>query len=190
MTASLADGLLLSRHEADLAAVEHMRLAGFHGPIFERFVADLYRYAWPVMLHAIHAGTIVSIETGIPHVRISAEELRLLHDSSPEREDLALASIARALPKFVRSLRRGLWDPSKGRSLKSFFICACARAFWHEYELWSAERRRHLRAIASLAHSKSTDGELVAGFDEDHERRQAVELLLAKAEKKSPELDR
>ena len=34
MTASLADGLLLSRHEADLAAVEHMRLTGFHGPIF------------------------------------------------------------------------------------------------------------------------------------------------------------
>jgi DNA-directed RNA polymerase specialized sigma24 family protein len=188
MTASLDNDLLLSRHEADLAAVEHMLLVGFHGPVFERFAADLYGYAWPVMLHAIHAGTIVSIETGIPHVGISAEELRLLHDSPSEREDLALASIARALPRFVWSLRRGLWDPSKGRSLKSFFICACARAFWHEYELWSAERRRHLRAIAILAYSKSTDGDLVAGFDEDHERQQAVELLLAKAEKKSPEL--
>jgi DNA-directed RNA polymerase specialized sigma24 family protein len=188
MTASLDGGLLLSRHEADLATVEHMRVVGFHGPIFEWFVSDLYRYAWPVMLHAIHTGTIASIETGIPHSTISAEERQLLHDSSPEREDLALASIARALPKFVRSLRLGLWDPSKGRSLRSFFVCACARAFWHEYELWSAQRRRHLQAIAGLANSKSTDAELVESFDEHHERRQAVELLLAKAEKKSPEL--
>jgi DNA-directed RNA polymerase specialized sigma24 family protein len=189
MTASPADGRLLSRHEADLATVERVRLVGFRGPIFEWFFADLYRYAWPVMLHAIRTGTIVSIETGIPHGTISMEERQLLHDSSPEREDLALASIARALPKFIRSLRLGMWDPSKGRSLRSFFICACARAFWREYALWSAQRRRHLRAIASLAEGKSTDDELVESFDEHHERRQAVELLLARAARRSPELE-
>jgi DNA-directed RNA polymerase specialized sigma24 family protein len=185
---SLADGLLPSRTEADLATVEHMRVVGFHGPIFEWFVSDLYLYAWPVMLHAIHTGTIASIDTGIPHGTISAEERQLLHDSSPEREDLALASIARAIPRFVRSLKLGLWDPSRGRSLRSFFICACARAFWREYELWSAQRRRHLQAIANLADGRSTDAGLVESFDEHYEQRQAVELLLAKAEKKSPEL--
>lgn len=58
--------LTLSRHETDLAAVEHARLADFRGPAYEALIAYLYRYAWPVMLNAIRTGTIVTIHTGLP----------------------------------------------------------------------------------------------------------------------------
>ena len=178
-----------SRHEADLAAVERVRLADFRGPTYEAFIADLYRYAWPVMLDAIRTGSIVNIHTGVARNGIPSDERQLLHDSSTEREDLALASIARAVPKFTATLRAGRWDPAKGRSLRSFFIGACAYSFWHEYELWSAERRRQLRAIMGQVRLASKASVLAECLEDHHEYRQAVELLLAKARSRSLELE-
>ena len=134
-------------------------------------------------------GSIVSIQTGLPPRSIPADVRQLLHDSSPEREGLALDSIARAVPRFITSLRSGRWDPSKGRSLRTFFIGACAYAFWQEYDLWSAQRRRRLAAIWRLA---SVDGEpcgLTDELEERHDCREAVRLLLEKARKKSLELE-
>jgi hypothetical protein len=189
MTIILPDSKLLSCDEADLATVECLRLANFRGPRYESFVADLYRYAWPVMLHKIRTASITSIQTGLPHRSIPADERQLLHDSSSEREDLALDSIARAMPKFVTSLRVGIWDPAKGRSLRSFFICACAQAFWREYDVWSAQRRKQLRAIAHVVRSDPARGIVTDDLEDQHGRLQAVEFLLAKASKKSPELE-
>jgi hypothetical protein len=179
----------LSAHEADCATVERVRLADFRGPACEGLIADLYRYAWPVMLDAIRTGSIGAIPTPLPHRNIPSDECQLLHDSSEEREDLALASIARALPRFIKALRSGQWDPAKGRSLKSYFIGACVFAFWHEYELWSSQRRRHLRAVLRLAQEPAAAGLLLDRVEDGEEYRQAAELLLAKAGKKSPDLE-
>jgi hypothetical protein len=183
------DSLALSQHEADLAVVERARLAGFHGTAYEGLIDDLYSYAWPVMLDAIRTGSIHNIKTPLPKRAIPSEERQLLHDSSTEREELALASIARAIPKFTAVLRDGRWDPAKGRGLKSYFIGACAQAFWHEYDLWNAQRRRQLLAVLSLAQDPSTDGLLLDQFEDHHEYREAAELLLVKARKKSPGLE-
>jgi hypothetical protein len=141
------------------------------------------------MLDAIRTGSIVSIQTGLPKRGIPTDERQLLHDSSAEREDLALASIGHAIPKFTEALRTGRWDPAKGSSLRTFFIGACAYAFWHEYDLWSAQRRRQLRAVLSLAQDPSTDGLLHDRLEDHHEYQQAAELLLAKARKKSLHLE-
>jgi hypothetical protein len=138
-----------SVNDADLALIEELRLAGFSGPRYDAFIEGLYRYAWPVMLAAIRTGSIVRIGTTVPHRAIRADELQLLHDSAEEREELALASIGRAERKLKLSLKRRLWDPAKGRSLRSYFIAACAQAFWEEYAPWSDRRRRHLRTIGS-----------------------------------------
>lgn len=181
--------LALSPHETDRAVVERVRLADFRGPAYEGLIADLYRYAWPVMLDAIRTGGIVSIQTALPKRTIPSDERQLLHDSSAEREELALASISRATPKFIEALRAGRWDPAKGRSLKSYFIGACAYAFWHEYDLWSNQRRRHLRAVLRLTQEPSADGVLLDRVEDHEEYRQAAELLLAKARKKSPDLE-
>lgn len=191
MTAQPPDVLLTGRHELDVASIESLRLADFRGARLENFIAELYRYAWPVMLAAIRTGSIAHIQTGVPHLSISADERQLLHDSPHEREELALASIARAEPRFVASLKAGRWDPTKGRSLRSFFIGACAQAFWQEYALWSDQRRRQLKAIANLARSRpaSACDEFAADPATQHAQREAVELLLAKARKKSPELE-
>jgi hypothetical protein len=179
---------LLSRHETDLATVARVREAGFQGPVFEGLIEDLYKYAWAVMLDAIRTGSIVNIRTGLPPRSIPADVRQLLHDSSSEREALALDSIASAVRKFIASLKSGRWDPAKGRSLRSFFIGACAYAFWQEYDLWIAQRRRQLAAIARLA---SVDGD-PCGLADDlevlHDCREAVGLLLEKAVQKSPEL--
>ena len=179
-----------SATNADLALIEELRLARFSGLRYDAFIADLYRYAWPVMLAAIRTGSIVSIRTAVPHRTIPADELQLLHDSAEEREELALASIGRAERKFKVSLKRHFWNPAKGRSLKSYFICACAQAFWEEYAAWSDRRRRHLRAIANLAASRDVIHDEFADDPEMRQSRQdAVELLLTKAKRWSPELE-
>jgi hypothetical protein len=189
MISPTIDSPALSQHEADLAVVERARLADFRGTVYEGLIDDLYRYAWPVMLAAIRTGSIVSIKTSLPKRTIATDERQLLHDSSAEREDLALASITRAIPKFTEALRDGRWDPAKGRGLRTYFIGACAQAFWHEYDLWSTQRRRQLRAVLSLAQDSSVDGLLLDRFEDHHEYREAAELLLAKARKKSPDLE-
>jgi hypothetical protein len=179
-----------STNDADLALIEELRLARFSGPRYDAFIDGLYRYAWPVMLAAIRTGSIVSIGTAVPHRTIPADELQLLHDSAEEREELALASIGRAERKFKVSLKRHFWDPAKGRSLRSYFIGACAQAFWEEYAAWSDRRHRQLRAIANLAARRDLAHD---EFADDPEMRQsqqdAVELLLAKAKRWSPELE-
>jgi hypothetical protein len=180
---------MLSQHEADLAAVERVRIADFRGPAYEGLIADLYRYAWPVMLDAIRTGSIVNIQTSLPKRGIPFGERQLLHDSSSEREGLALSAIGSAVPSFTDALRAGRWDPAKGRGMKSYFIGACAYAFWHEYDLWSAQRRRNLRAVLSLAQDPSTEGLLLDRVEDRQEYREAAELLLAKAQKKSPDLE-
>src|SRR5690348_16176596 len=118
-----ANYLPTSANDADLALIEELRLARFSGRRYDTFIADLYRYAWPVMLAAIRTGSIVSIKTAVPHRTIPADEFKLLHDSAEDREELALASIGRAERKFKISLKRHFWDPAKGRSLRSYFIC-------------------------------------------------------------------
>jgi hypothetical protein len=181
----------VGRHDIDVATVKDLRVTGFSGPRYEAFIADLYRYAWPVLLSMIRTGKITSIETAIPHGTISADDLQVLHDSAGEREELALASIARAEPRFKASLKAGHWDPGKGRGLKSYFIGACAQAFWPEYKLWSARRRRLRLALASLDRSRPAPiyDELADDPAERQGRHEAVKLLLQKASKKSPELE-
>lgn len=181
---------LPGQHDTDLAAFNELRHANFGGPRYAAFIDDLYGYAWPVMLHAIRTGRVAAINTGVPHGAIPAEEQQLLHDSSEEREELALAAIARAERKFKTTLQRQYWDPAKGRSLRSYFIGACARAFWEEHAEWSRRRRRHLRAIANLAADGSARYEESADDPElQVSRKEAVSLLLGKARHKSPELE-
>ena len=176
--------------DADLVLIEELRLANFSGPRYDAFIDGLYRYAWPVMLAAIRTGSIVSIGTAVPHRTIPADELQLLHDSAEEREELALASIGRAERKFKVSLRRHFWDPAKGRGLRSYFIGACAQAFWEEYAVWSNARRRQLRAIANLAACRDgAHDEFADDLEMRQSRQDAVRLLLAKAKRRSPELE-
>src|SRR5690242_19349972 len=114
----LAMNTQVGRHDIDVATVNDLKVTGFSGPRYEAFIADLYRYAWPVLLSMIRTGKIIIIETAIPHGTISADDLQVLHDSAGEREELALASIARAEPRIKASLKAGHWDPEKGRGLK------------------------------------------------------------------------
>lgn len=179
------------RHDADAATIDDLSAAAFQGARYDALVTELYRYAWPVMLDMIRTGNIATIPTVIPHSTISPDERQVLHDSAAEREELALAAIARAEPRFKASLKAGHWDPSAGRSLRSYFIGACAQAFWPEFKLWRARRRRHLLAIKNLQNSSPAQAhdDLADDPELEHSRREAVELLLNKARKRSPELE-
>ena len=181
----------LSRHDIAVATVNDLKINGFSGPRYEAFIEDLYRYAWPVLLSMIGTGKIINIETAIPHGTISADDRQVLHESAEEREELALACIARAEPRFKASLKAGHWDPEMGRGIRSYFIGACAQAFWPEYKLWSARRRRLRLAIASLDRNRlaHTFEQRADDLEERQSRHEAVKLLLQKASKKSPELE-
>jgi hypothetical protein len=136
-------------------------------------------------------GQIAHMRTSFPHGSISADEQQVLHDSSGEREDLALAIIERAERQFKESLRSGKWNPTAGASLKTYFIGACAQAFWPELRRWRARRRKHRLMIARLSsqHPHHAHDEFADDLELQHSRQYAVKLLQEKARKRSPELD-
>jgi hypothetical protein len=179
------------RHSADAATIDDLTASGFDGAKYEAFIGQLYRYAWPVMLEKIRTGKIAAIQTKVPHPTISPDEQQVLHDSAAEREELALAAIAAAEPRFKASLQAGHWDPEAGRSLKSYFIGACAQAFWPVFRDWRAKRRRQLKVVENLkaSYSIQAQDELASDPELRHSRHEAVKLLLAKAKMRSPELE-
>lgn len=178
-------------HAADAAVVTELAASGFAGAQYEALIVELYRYAWPVMLDLIRTGKISFLPTKIPHSAISPDEQQVLHDSAVEREELALAAIGQGELRFRRSLKAGRWDPTAGRSLKSYFVGACTLEFWPEFNNWRAKRQKHLRTIKNLQASYPTvaHDHLADDPELSHSRREAVNLLLAKAKRRSPELE-
>ena len=90
----LAMHALTHRHDADAAMIADMATTAFDGARYDAFITQLFRYAWPVMLNKIRTGDIAAIKTRLPHGSISPDEQRVLHDSAPDREELALACTA------------------------------------------------------------------------------------------------
>jgi DNA-directed RNA polymerase specialized sigma24 family protein len=105
-----------ARLEADRKLRDALRDAGYTGPAYAVFEAELAAYGRQVMT--------VLIATGLIFVRCEEDGYPLLALPIPadDREDLAQETVEKALASFKRNgLERGVWQPEKGRSLKGYF---------------------------------------------------------------------
>ena len=127
------------RRLADLVLLEELTAAGFCGVAFDMFVLELAAYGIAVLMAWMRTGQIAGQ---------CATQGRPLAGSLPgqwsrdDRLEVAVETSGRALKHFIEEvLKRRLWDPRRGASLKTFFVGSCVLQFPNVYEVWRTEQR-------------------------------------------------
>lgn len=129
--------------------VSELIVAGYRGPSWDRFANALARYGYQVIWSWVRTGLIFQRcrEKGLG---------RYLYNGRPELkpedvDEIAQDTVVGALRSFRdRVLIPGKWDPSKGATLKTFFIGACLIEFLGVYRVAATTiaRRRHHEVLA------------------------------------------
>lgn len=128
--------------DRELAAA--LRAEGYRGRNYDLFANEIAKYGWAVIRGWIFKGQIRSEvkRKGFgalePEPRIGS----MLEDA----ESLADETVVLALIAFRdKVLVPGKWDPTKGASLRTFFVGQCLLQFSNVYKRW---RREELRSYA------------------------------------------
>jgi DNA-directed RNA polymerase specialized sigma24 family protein len=130
-----------ARHEADRLLIESLARGGFAGPRQIRFEAELAAYGYPVMMALTRTGEIMKrvAEMGRP---LGVRDT-ILRWSRDDRSELCLETVARALVFFrTKVLIPGKWNPTRGTTVKTYFIGACLFQFTNVFQQWDRERLR------------------------------------------------
>ncbi len=72
-------------------------------------------------------------------VRRTTKVQPIPHEGGLDREtrtDLATDTVVAALPAFLAVLKENRWDPTKGASLKTYFLGKCKWEFLNVYKKW------------------------------------------------------
>lgn len=128
-----------SRLAADAELYAQLREAGFAGPRYEIFQAELAAYGRPVLRKWIVTGEIYrrSAEKGRP-VTVEPHIRAVLRDDADAREQLAHDAVMAGLELFHRTaMAGGAWQPQQGASLRSFFVGAVVLAFKDTHRRWA-----------------------------------------------------
>ncbi len=129
----------LRRLEGDRDMVLQLGLNGYQGPSWKQFSEALVAYAFQVLRAWARSGLIflkcAEKRVGLPCPEGAEERLR---DDAP---GVAAEAIAKAIPVFRdKVLIKGRWDPTKGASLKTFFVGQCLFQFANVYRSWLVEQ--------------------------------------------------
>ncbi|RKT69533.1 DNA-directed RNA polymerase specialized sigma24 family protein [Saccharothrix variisporea] len=188
-----SDGERLDRLLGDRSLVARLRSSGFSGVEWDRFAEELARYGLAVLNAWMYNGLIFE------RVKTRAHgALPPLPDggwSAEDRVDIAHDTVIAALGNFRDNvLVRGRWDPTRGASLKTFFIGQCLWCFSNPYRIWRkgvVSRLAHLRDLPDdadqwIARTRGPEGtslvrddvrQALAGLPDD--RTRSVVLLTA-----------
>ncbi|WP_157869025.1 hypothetical protein [Streptomyces atriruber] len=126
---------------------------GFEGPRYEQFVEELVRYAQSVLSGWMRMGRIFREAGsrgfgGLPH---DAHDLEELARDAELRKELAMMTIARALPRFRdRALIAGDWKEHGGARLTTYFVGTCLLEFANEFRQHRNSQERQRRAVGRL----------------------------------------
>ncbi|PVW02984.1 RNA polymerase sigma factor [Microbacterium sp. Gd 4-13] len=128
--------------DRDLAAA--LQASGYRGRNYELFANEIAKYGWAVIRAWIYKG---QIRGEVKRKGFGALEPEPRHGSMIEdAESLADETVVLALSGFRdKVLVPGKWDPSKGASLRTFFVGQCLLQFSNVYKRW---RREELRSYA------------------------------------------
>ena len=170
--------------EADAALMLRLSVEGFEGPAWRRVAEALVEYGYTVMRAWVVTGHV------FVKLRERGRPLDAPTKGIPRSDALELAedTVADAIVHFRdRVLKRGIWDPSKGASLTTYFIGNCLMfQFPNLYRAWRAGRERaarldHVAGVSDRDHPimliPSRDDPEGAVVDRDHAHRATSEIL-------------
>jgi len=134
----------VQRREADQALLAELAAGDFAGHAYERFENELAAYAMSVLRGWMHSGFIFKLTAARGFaLNPSGEELEELFRESDAREELAIMTVALALPRFrEQALVGGGWRFEGGASLATYFMGACLYVFPNEVRKRRAQRKR------------------------------------------------
>jgi DNA-directed RNA polymerase specialized sigma24 family protein len=151
----------LARLEADKELVLRLALLGFAGREWDAFVRVLAEYGIQVFRSWLRSGKVFT------ECRHSGPRRRFRHDD--EIDEIIGEVVAEAIVAFRKDvLIRGAWDPSKGASLRTFFIGNCKLRFANVYRRWVSE--------TDVAPSDVDDGKIRAELEHQRAPRVPIEV--------------
>ena len=139
---ALADLRRKERLAADVDLLTWLALHRFAGRAYERFAEELAKYGYAVMIAWIKKGIILG--------RCRQRGLGGLSEppvgafARPDvADELAGETVAKALRHFRDDvLMKGKWDPTRGATIKTYFIGQCLIRFPNIYRSWHANEAR------------------------------------------------
>lgn len=135
----------LARLEGDLDLYTRLAFSSFEGPEWDAYERELVRYAFAVLRAWIATGVIRARVAERTHKRLAPPPVEM---SQQDAEDLAADTIVRALDKFrLGVLGAGKWDPTKGASLKTYWIGFCVLKYPDLYDVWCTDQRKWIAGI-------------------------------------------
>jgi Sigma-70, region 4 len=121
--------------EADRELVHRLMWRQYQGPEWRRFAAALAEYGVQVVRAWVHSGLIF--------VRCKQKRVGTLKSvprSSDDSTELAGETVSEALHAFrAKVLIPAIWDPTRGATLKTYFIGQCLFQFPNVYRRWVRE---------------------------------------------------
>ena len=137
------EGDQLDRLLGDADLLLDLQLNNYAPAVWNPIAEEFARYGLAVISSWIRRGLIfgyVTQATGFGFPNMETERIR----DADAVHDLASMTVVNALNAFLDiALKARKWDPTKGASLKTYFIGQCKIQFANVYkEWWRAERRR------------------------------------------------
>jgi RNA polymerase sigma factor (sigma-70 family) len=130
----------LERLAYDEKLVAALRLDGFTGPSWEKFIEVLVTYALPCMVAWIRSGQISQLcrekGVGVP----AGFARQQLHEE--DAKQLAHDAVADAFVGFKKVLEQDRWSATGGASLKTFFMGRCLTRFPNVCRAWLRDQRK------------------------------------------------
>jgi hypothetical protein len=141
----------LERLGGDKRLHDELASQQFQGSLHERFEDELVRYALAVLNAWLITGAVFEhLRSRGVGLETDNYTLKLLRDDSDERQGLADAVVAAALPDFRRrALRDGGWASTGQASLTTYFMGTCLWKFPNEYRRFNTDLRRNQLARPS-----------------------------------------
>ncbi|GAA4598126.1 hypothetical protein GCM10023194_74840 [Planotetraspora phitsanulokensis] len=132
--------------------------------LFKRAVDPLAQYALPILRRWLSSGEIFA---KVNEIRERANQTRARSGRGPlplirrsdadwgwlgKEKDLVFDLLVEGVERFRRTVQAGQWDPSRGASLKTYFVGACLVGFDKVYRQRRTERALH-RAVVRAGSS-------------------------------------
>jgi RNA polymerase sigma factor (sigma-70 family) len=131
----------VDRLAGDRELAEALRADGFRGRNYDFFATEIAKYGWAVIRGWIYKGQIRGevARKGFGALEPEPRPGAMIEDA----ESLADETVVLALGAFRdKVLVPGRWDPSKGASLRTFFVGQCLLQFSNVYRRWRGEELR------------------------------------------------
>lgn len=131
------DDATQQRLRADTELLLLLQLCEYSGSKWELFRSRLARYGFAIIRSWCLSGRVFHHCRRFGFGALGAPPRPMDPDDAAE---LASETVARALVYFEHNvLRENRWDPSKGATIRTFFIGACTRCFANEFTRWCRE---------------------------------------------------